>query len=333
MTILKYRISRRHTLLAGKRWILWQSGEIVENNQHLSFVLLFEKYLKVLLPDFWFLVDDPRACDGLPDVEQGLAGVPVETGVTWIVWYLISLGWTHILTIFSRSRAAASSRRGTWLAGSVITGISTHREAQWVILLVFVFCESPFSLFDLRERRLRMHTLYTVHCYTIYTVTIQARREELDLEANVCAKSATSLQILPHLTKVSSILSHLSKAYWVNIIRWCMFNIMFINHAFSSWSPKLSTCVPSSRERLPLAVFVISFIFFHQIHLTQGCEVFWQEEVWLNHKVPFGEVKYFGFPDENTSQGTPGSLIMCRNRRRFREKDSGEDVDKGLTWF
>ena len=181
-----------------------------------------------------------------------------------------------------------------------------------------------------------MHTLYTVHCYAIYTVTIQARREELDLEANVCAKSATSLQILPHLTKVSTIqtiLSHLSKAYWVNIIGWCMFNIMLINHPFSSWSPKLSTCVPSSRERLPLAVFVISFIFFHQIHLTQGCEVFWQEEVWLNHKVPVGEVKYFGFPDENTSQGTPGSLIMCRNRRRFREKDSGEDVDKGLTWF
>ena len=49
-------------------------------DQHVSFVLLFEKYLKVLLPDFWFLVDDPRACDGLPDVEQGLAGVPVETG-------------------------------------------------------------------------------------------------------------------------------------------------------------------------------------------------------------------------------------------------------------
>ena len=55
-------------------------------DQHVSFVLLFEKYLKVLLPDFWFLVDDPRPCDGLPDVEQGLAGVPVETGVTWIVF-------------------------------------------------------------------------------------------------------------------------------------------------------------------------------------------------------------------------------------------------------
>ena len=110
-----------------------------------------------------------------------------------------------------------------------------------------------------------MHTLYTVHCYAIYTVTIQARREELDLEANVCAKSATSLQILPHLTKVSSILSHLSKAYWVNIIRWCMFNIMFINHAFSSWSPKLSTCVPSSRERLPLAVN--TFHLCYQFHL------------------------------------------------------------------
>ena len=164
------RISRRRMRLAGKRWILWQSGEINRSTCVICIVVweIFEGAPTGLLVPRWRSTGVWRT---------SRCGTRSCRSPSWNrchldCFYLISLGWTHILTIFSRSRAAASSRRGTWLAGSAIPGISTHREAQWVILLVFVFCESPFSLFDLRERRLRMHTLYTVHCYTIYTVTM-----------------------------------------------------------------------------------------------------------------------------------------------------------------
>ena len=82
--------------------------------------------------------------------------------------------------------------------------------------------ESSFSLLDHRARQ-----------FTYNPEWLQAKREEMDLEANVCAKSTTSLQILPHLTKV--IVMHV--VFCVIIMR------------VFRWSPKRSTCAPSSLER------------------------------------------------------------------------------------
>ena len=47
MKILKYRISRRHTLQAGKRWILWQLGRIISIIYIFGYLTLSDWFEKV----------------------------------------------------------------------------------------------------------------------------------------------------------------------------------------------------------------------------------------------------------------------------------------------
>ena len=82
--------------------------------------------------------------------------------------------------IFNRSPDAASSRRATWSTGLRRRGTWIPHLALWVISVPSFHIKSiQFAL-----------------------ALLQAKREELDLEGSVCAKSSTSLQILPHKTNV-----------------------------------------------------------------------------------------------------------------------------------
>ena len=141
---------------------------------------------KVLLPNCWIIFGHSRQGDRLPDVGPSLARFPIRRG------------WDNpIMTIFNiifyRSPDAASSRRATWSTGLRKRGTWIPHLAQWVISVPSFHIESIQFVLAL----------------------LQAKREELDLEGSVCAKSSTSLQILPHKTNVMarSLFSSLSSSF------------------------------------------------------------------------------------------------------------------------
>ena len=135
----------------------------------------------MLLPDFRIVLGHSRSGDRLPDVGQGVAGVAGERGAENITRVSSSSFADHQLPPVQGGEPCQLA--GRYLAPEFIP---RHRE-------------SSSSLLHLRGRH-----------FTYNPEWMQAKREEMDLEANVCAKSSTSLQILPHLTKV--IVMHVSLA-------------------------------------------------------------------------------------------------------------------------